>query len=354
MHVAEVEPAHVEAAPASTPFVLATTAPKISVIIPCRNESKWILRVLEDLAQQTIVGKFEVLIADGDSDDGTWTILQQFQATAVPPFELILLRNHQRTIPCALNLLVSRARGKFIVRIDAHSRTARDYLERIVQPLESGQCDVAGPRIRFISSSGRTSARAIASVCNSRMGNGGTPSRIRLRHPVEVDHTVMSCFAREVWVRIGGYDQSLQANEDFDYDYRAARAGFKVMSFPDPVYSLAARASFRTLVQQRWRYGFWKAQTLKKFPASLKLRQLVPIIVLPTALALTFFPHYLAIVGMLYLLMVLISLDVSLLKEKGLNPIEWMKVVVLSAAAMLIVHFVWSAGVWRGLLSRRI
>jgi succinoglycan biosynthesis protein ExoA len=352
MHVAEIEAFQVERAEGAA-CVIAETVPKISVIIPCRNESKWILRVLEDLAQQTIQDKFEVLIADGDSDDGTWSLLENYQATTSLPFELVLLRNHQRTIPCALNLLVQRARGKFIVRVDAHSRTPRNYLERIVEPLESGTCDVAGPRIKFIPSSGGAASRAIAAVCNSRMGNGGTPSRTELRYPVKVEHTVMSCFKREVWVRIGGYDQSLQANEDFDYDYRAAQAGFTVLSYPDPTYSLVARPDFKALIRQRWRYGYWKAQVLKKFPSSLKLRQLLPIVALPAALILLFFSLYLAALGTLYFLMVLASLDAGLFKEKGLNPLAWAKIVALSLAVMLIVHFVWSAGVWWGLLSRR-
>src|SRR3954466_1123779 len=106
MQVAEVEMPEVERAKIDVPCVITETAPAISVIIPCRNESKWILRVLEDLAQQTVAEKFEVLIADGDSDDGTLALLEQYQATALLPFDLILLPNHQRTIPCALNMLV--------------------------------------------------------------------------------------------------------------------------------------------------------------------------------------------------------------------------------------------------------
>jgi succinoglycan biosynthesis protein ExoA len=352
MQVAEVEMPEVERAKADIPCVTTETAPAISVIIPCRNEAKWILRVLEDLAQQTIKEKFEVLIADGESDDGTWLLLEQFQSTTVLPYELVLLHNQQRTIPCALNLLVQRARGKYIVRVDAHSRTAPNYLEQIVQPLKCGECDVAGPRIKFVPSSGRAIARAIAAVCNSRMGNGGTPSRTPLRHPVEVDHTVMSCFTRGVWVRIGGYDTTLQANEDFDYDYRAAKAGFKVLSFPSPVYSLLARSELSGLIRQRWRYGFWKAQVLKKFPTSLKLRQLLPIVVLPLAVASLSVPMYFAVAAALYLSLVLASLDWSLLKEKGLHPLEWCKIITLSVLVMLIIHFVWSAGVWWGLFSQ--
>ncbi|HEY3322510.1 MAG TPA: glycosyltransferase [Planctomycetota bacterium] len=351
MQVAEVE---TDARPVARKTACARTAvaPEISVIIPCRNESNWVLRVLEDLAQQTFDEPFEVLVADGESDDGTWELLQDFQRTAELRYELSLLRNRQHAISNALNLLVEHARGKYIVRVDAHSRIPREYLERIVKTLKSGVCDVAGPRIQFIPASGRTVSRVIAAVCNTRMGNGGTPSRTALKTCVRVDHTVMSCFTRRVWEHVGGYDQALKSNEDFDYDFRAAKAGFRVLSLPNPVYMLVARADLSALIRQRWRYGFWKAHVLRKFPMSLKFRQLLPILVLPAALLLAFCPAYLALAGALYLLLIAASLDRNLLREQGLRPIQWAKVAALSVVVMLIVHFVWSAGVWRGLFHR--
>jgi succinoglycan biosynthesis protein ExoA len=352
MHAAKIEPQAAVDLPGSAECC-AVTAPEISVIIPCLNEANWVLRVLEDLAAQRVLEKFEVIVADGESEDGTWKILQDFKTTATLPYELVLLRNPQRAIPNALNLLVKHAKGRFVVRVDAHSRIPNDYLRKIVGALKSGACDVAGPRIQFIAGSGRTIARVIASVCNSRMGNGGTPSRTRLQRPVSVDHTVMSCFARNVWEGVGGYDESLRANEDFDYDFRAAKAGYKVLSLPHPVYSLVARGDLAALVRQRWRYGFWKAQVLKKFPMSLKLRQLLPIIALPLAFCFPLSPALFAAAGTLYALMVAASLDIGLLQEQGINPLRWVKVAFLTLTVMLLVHFVWSAGVWYGLFSRK-
>jgi succinoglycan biosynthesis protein ExoA len=350
MHATELE-VKTENRASHSASMLSAIAPEISVIIPCRNESNWVLRVLEDLARQEFQESFEVLIADGESEDGTWEILRDYQAATTLPFELVLLRNHQRAIPNALNMLVELAKGKYIVRIDAHSRIPTEYLQQIAIALKSGKCDVAGPRIEFIPASGRVIARVIAAVCNSRMGNGGTPSRTRLHRPVSVDHTVMSCFARNVWLGIGGYDETLRANEDFDYDFRAAKAGYRVLSLPDPVYSLVARADLGGLVRQRWRYGFWKAQVLKKFPMSLKLRQLLPILALPFALCFPLFPTYFAVVGILYILLVAASLDKELLKER-ISPVRWLQIGFFSITVMLIVHFVWSAGVWYGLFWR--
>jgi succinoglycan biosynthesis protein ExoA len=351
MHATDLETQAETCAPGT--INRAVTMPEISVVIPCRNEATWVLRVLEDLAEQCVAEKFEVLVADGESEDGTWEILQDFKNTARLPYDLAILRNPKRAIPNALNLLVNQAKGQYVVRVDAHSRIPKDYLRKIVAALKSGICDVAGPRIQFIPASGRAVARVIAAVCNSRMGNGGTPSRTRLQHPVSVDHTVMSCFSRNVWEGVGGYDETLKANEDFDYDFRAAKAGYKVISLPHPTYSLVARPDLLALIRQRWRYGYWKAQVLKKFPMSLKLRQLLPIVALPFAFCSPLSPTSFAVAGILYMLMVAASLDIALLKEQGLNPLRWIKIALLSLMVMLLVHFVWSAGVWYGLLSRK-
>lgn len=259
--------------------------PLLSVVIPCRNEGQTIGRVLDDLARQTYAAPFEVVVADGGSTDGTREVIAEAGRRG-PPFALRVVENPARHIPGGLNAAVGAARGRLIVRIDGHCRLEPGHLATIAASLEVPGQDVVGPRIVQVPGGGGAVAEAICRLLTSPLGTGGTPSRSRLAAPRLVAHTVMSCYRREVWERIGGYDERLLSNEDFDFDYRAGRAGFRVVSLPAPEFRLLARPTIAGLVRQRWRYGWWKSAVIRKFPASLHLRQAVPPLALLGFLAL--------------------------------------------------------------------
>jgi succinoglycan biosynthesis protein ExoA len=324
----------------------------LSVVIPCRNEVDTIVSVLEDLDRQDFAAPFEVIVADGMSIDGTRDVLGELTRRAPFRYSLRMIDNPARTIPSGLNLAVRGAAGTHIVRVDAHSRLPGDYLRPIVAALDGRVGDVVGPQVLHVAASDAVVARTIAAMLNSRFGNGGTPSRNRLHAPTRATHTVMSCYRREVWVRVGGYDEALLSNEDFEFDYRANLAGYKVVSLPHPVFRLIARATLGEFARQRWRYGRWKARVLIMHPASIKLRQLIPIFILPfiavafvTALPLALF------LGFAYYLVAVLSV----VTEESIRPTSFalkLRSAALALPVAAITHFVWAAGAWFGLLLR--
>ncbi len=326
--------------------------PEVSVVVPCRNEREGIVAVLQDLAGQDFPGNYEVIVADGDSNDGTWEQLQRRRAEERYPYTLVLLRNPRRGIARAMNLMVAHARGQHIIRVDAHCSVGSDYVRTLVEALKTPGRDVVGPTVVHVASADTLTGRVIAAVLNHRLGNGGMPSRNRLRVPLKVDHTVMSCYHRRVWEAMGGYDESLLTNEDFDFDYRASRAGLGVYSLPAPVYYAYSRSTLRGLLAQRWRYGFWKGRVIRKHPRSLKFRQLVPMLALPLALATVALPPTFVALILSYLILVGVAAGSRSVRTEKSGRGSWLRVYALTFMAMVVVHFVWAAGLWWGLLRR--
>ena len=331
---------------------MVNAAPVLSVIIPCRNEVRTIRHVLDDLQAQDFLEPFEVVVADGCSDDGTVALLADAASQGGYRFALRIIDNPDLAIPHALNRAVAASQGTMIIRVDGHCRVDPDYLSTLVAALRSGG-DVVGPQIQQIPGAETRTARTIALLLGTTIGTGGTPSRGRLNVRRQVEHTVMSCYHRVVWERIGGYDESLLSNEDFDFDYRAHAAGFRVFSLPKPVFKLVARSSLGGLVRQRWRYGWWKAAVLRKHPASLRLRQMLPLLALVGLLSSLAYP-VVALLGILGYagLAALVGFLTALRSGSG-----WASALttgILSVSVLAIIHFVWSAGVLTGLLGNRL
>jgi cellulose synthase/poly-beta-1,6-N-acetylglucosamine synthase-like glycosyltransferase len=337
----------------------------VSVIIPCRNEASTIGDVLCDLDAQTFAEPFEVIVADGMSTDGTRDVLHAAVEGGEHRFALRVVDNPARAIPHALNAAIAAATGEFIIRIDAHSRLGPDYIRPIVRALRSGTFDLVGPLVHYTPASDRPMSVAIAGVLGSVFGTGGTPSRGRLEAPVRAVHASMSCFRRSVWERIGGFDEALLTNEDFDFDYRAVRSGDTVAVLPEPVFRLLTRSRLRDLAAQRWRYGWWKAVVLRAYPASLHLRQAIPVaaVLLGCGLLVAL------VMGVIDMTVVLApfvlyavlcygaaiwSFFVRPLDVIAPRPIAGKVLgVVLAPVIYLIIHGVWAVGVMAGLVLNR-
>jgi cellulose synthase/poly-beta-1,6-N-acetylglucosamine synthase-like glycosyltransferase len=333
---------------------MSSSAPTVSVIIPCRNEVRTITQVLRDLDAQAFSDTFEVIIADGMSDDGTRELLAELQQ-AKWDFELYVIDNPERYIPCALNRAVAASRGTYIVRVDGHARIGPTYLTEIVHPLRTGLADVVGPRIQLIAGSASPIAQAIAVCSASALGSGGTASRRPLTAPVDVSHAVMSCYRRDVWERNGGYDEALLSNEDFDFDMRAARQGARILALPSPTFSLVARATIGTLAQQRWRYGWWKGAVLHKMPTSLHLRQAIPVLALIALVALVVATALGAVSPTVIIWSVVVYCGIAIMTafaEAKHYPSATSLVVATIVAPVIfaIIHGVWACGVCAGLV----
>jgi glycosyltransferase involved in cell wall biosynthesis len=268
---------------------------QVSVIIPCRNEEKTIRLLLEALAQQTFPqSEMEVIIADGMSEDNTRAVIASFQAEH-PNFAVRIIANPKRIIPAAMNVGIANAQGEFILRLDAHSIPQPDYVARCVEALQANQAENVGGVWEIQPQHSGWMARAIAAVAAHPLAVGNAGYRIGSQAGY-VDTVPFGAFRRELFERIGPYDESLLTNEDYELNARIRQAGGHIWLDPQIRSVYFARGSLAELARQYWRYGFWKAQMLKRYPKTLRLRQaLPPLFVLSLGLWLLlglFFPPF--------------------------------------------------------------
>jgi glycosyltransferase involved in cell wall biosynthesis len=248
----------------------AEASPQVSVVIPVRNEEAHIAECLQTvLAQDYPMEQLEVLVVDGVSSDRSREIVASF----ISQYSNVrLLDNPRHIIPAALNIGIANARGQVIIRVDARCRLARDYVRRCIEYLRVTGADNVGGPMRAV---GRNYlGQAIALATSSLFGIGDSKFHY-LEHEEYVDTVYLGAYHRESFTHIGLFDETLAANEDYELNYRLRVAGGKIFCTPVIKSIYYCRDSFPELWKQYFKYGFWKAQVIRKHPRSTQPRHLI-------------------------------------------------------------------------------
>ncbi len=256
-------------------------APLVSVILICRCEALHIRAALASiLAQESPEGGFEIVVADGLSDDGTREALAEI-AGADPRVRMI--DNPAQLTAAGLNAAIRAAAGQILVRMDAHTRYAPDYLRQCVSVLRStGADNVGGP---WIAQAGNYAGEAIAAAFQSRFAAGGARSHLP-HYEGEVDTVYLGCWRKEVFQRFGGFDEALVRNQDDEHNLRIIRGGGRIWQSPKIRSCYHSRTSLKGLFRQYLQYGYWKVQVIRKHGKPASLRHLVPGVFVLTLLLL--------------------------------------------------------------------
>jgi succinoglycan biosynthesis protein ExoA len=244
---------------------------QVSVIVACRNEHKTIHNLLDSICRQSLGGaKIEVLIADGMSDDGTRQILELYRRIVLP---LRVIDNPDKITSAGLNAAIRAARGEVIIRMDAHSEYAPDYIRRCLEVLNETHADnVGGPALTRADGYW---GRAIAFAYHSRFACGGAKF-----HDAEyegyVDTVPYGCWRKSTLERIGIFDENLSRNQDDELNLRIISSGGKIWQSPKIVSWYRPRSRLTALFRQYFQYGFWKVSVIRKHGKPASWRHLIP------------------------------------------------------------------------------
>lgn len=260
----------------STALQPAKTHPFVSIITPCYNEHKTIGLLLEGVYRQSYPRTaLEVVIADGGSTDATLEVIRTFQSSH-PDLAIRVVPNPQRITPAALNRAIAASRGEILIRLDAHSIPAPDYVARCVTALEQGLGDNVGGVWEIRPGNNGWIARAIAVAASHPLAVGDAQYRRAPGSAQVVDTVPFGAFRRELFDCIGLFNERLLTNEDYEFNARIRRHGGTVWLDPAIRSVYIARPTLRALARQYWRYGFWKARMLMQYPTTLRWRQALP------------------------------------------------------------------------------
>jgi glycosyltransferase involved in cell wall biosynthesis len=330
--------------------------PFVTVIMPIRNEARFMERSLGAvLAQDYPADRYEVLIADGMSTDGT----RETVLAVAGDRNVTILDNPGKIAPTALNVGIGRASGEIIVRVDGHTEIASDYIRKSVDALERTGAECVGGRMEPV---GLTSfGRAVALATGNRFSLGGSRFHYAAEEQ-EADSVYMGIYAKPVFSRVGLFDEDLVRNQDDEFNYRLRSAGGRVVLVPGIQSTYYNRATPGGLWRQYFQYGFWKVRVIQKLPGQVRLRHLAPSgfvssLLLAAVLSAVWAESAFALAALVvvYVLFVtVVALSAAGVRAIGLAAQTGLAIAIMHVGygVGFIVGFVRFAGRWR--LGRRV
>lgn len=326
-----------------------TSWPFVSVIVPCRNEQRHIAQCLDSiLANDYPSDRTEILVLDGMSEDRTREIVRGYEEKYS---RVRLVDNLKRTIPAALNTGISNARGDVVIKMDAHSTYQSSHIRLCVAYQEKYRAENVGGVWKMLPGSDSTVARAIVVALAHRFGSGSAKIKVGVTQPTWTDSAAFGCFKKELFSRIGLFNERLRAGSDTDMNMRIKAAGGRILLVPEIVVNYFADPNLKAFWKHNFADGVWVTYVMKFGSRGWSWRHWVPMefvlsLLVSLVLALikpAMLPLFLAIVG-LYLV---VSLGVSLqlaIRERSVKQFFLLPIV------FAVRHLAHGSGALLGLL----
>lgn len=231
-------------------------SPSVSIVIPCLNEERYIGVCLDAmLANDLDKENLEIFVVDGMSTDRTREIIQGYSERH--PF-IKLLDNPQKLKPIALNLGIGASESDIVIRIDAHSTYAPDYLSKLVSGLFEFEADNIGG-IRLTENDRSLLSIAASEAISHPFGAGDAKYRtgVGVDGPTEVDTVFCGCYRREVFEKIGLFNEALVRAQDKEFNHRLRAAGGRIILDPTIRCSYFPRSAPRAYARWSFAGGYW-------------------------------------------------------------------------------------------------
>lgn len=322
--------------------------PLVSIVIPCRNEEKYIGRCLDSLISHDYPKeRLEIIVVDGLSNDGTREILKKYCNDY--PF-IRMVDNRNKVAPSAMNIGIKESRGDLIIIASAHAVYDKNFVSESVKHILESGVDCVGGVCVTLPGAETLVARAIALALSHPFGVGNALFRIGSDKPRFVDTVPFGCYKREVFSKFGLFDEDLIRNQDDELNMRIIKNGGKILLVPKIISYYYARDSLEKLAKMYYQYGYFKPLVASKVGSILTLRQLVPatfvlsllISGVLTLISKTFSWLFIGVILSYFLLNLGVSLSIVL--REGLSYLP------ILPFCFATIHFSYGIGYLKGIL----
>ena len=322
---------------------------KVSISVVALNEEKYLHSILHDIIQQSYPHEdMEILLIDSISQDKTKEIMLDFANKYRNDFwQIKVLDNAGKRLANGWNVALRNYEGEVIIRIDAHAHVPKDFVAKNITRLKAGEY-VCGGRRPSIAEEDTLSAKLLLAAESAVFGSGISAFRNSEKSGY-VKSIFHGAYRREVFDKVGFFDERLGRTEDNDIHQRIRAAGYKIFMDKDIVSYQYVRSTLRKMLKQKFMNGYWIGRTMYVNPACISMYYFVPLIfvvALAVSIALLVNGNLLMfeLIAIPYSLLMLIS-AIAAIKEN-----KWNLSFIGIAPVCFLMHICYGVGTIKGLL----
>jgi len=247
----------------------------VSIIIPCRNEEQFIAECLDSVIRQDYPKeKMEILVIDGKSEDKTRSIIKKYSEK----YSFIkLLDNFQKIKPIALNIGINKSNGEYIIIMDAHAKYQKNYITKCIETAFEYNADNVGGILKTIPKNKKIIAKSITKCLSSTFGVGGASFRKDSQKTKEVDTVFGGCYKRNIFNKIGLFNERLIRSQDIEFNIRLKKKGGKIVLNPEIISYYYPKSTLKNFAKHNFLDGIWAIYPTKIAKIPFKIRHYIPL-----------------------------------------------------------------------------
>ena len=250
---------------------------KVSFIVVAYNAGSKLENLLEDLKKQDYNhNDIEIILVDSNSSDNTKDIMMKFKEINKTFSKVLVLDNPKKILPCGWNIALEASTGDLILRVDAHSSLPNDFISKNVNRIDMGEKIVGGHRISIIDENNAWQKTLL--IAEKSIFGSGIATYRRKEREEYVSTLAHAAYSREVFKKVGGYDERLARTEDSEIHYRMKKAGYKFLLDPTIKSYHHARNSLSKMMKQKYLNGYWIGLTMGISPKCFSIYHFVPLV----------------------------------------------------------------------------
>ena len=243
---------------------------KVSIVIPTYNEEKFIKECVDSIINNDYPNK-EIIVVDGMSTDKTREKLKNYE-------EIRIIDNKRKITPVAMNIGIKNSTGEYVMIAGAHSIYSENYISECVKRIDENKCQVAGGTVINKPGDDSLIGRTISEVLSHPFGVGGGKYRTGYSKESLVDTVAYGVYKKEVFEKVGFFNENLVRNQDIDLNLRIKRAGYDLMLVPKAKAVYYSRTSLNKLLKNNFSNGFWVINSAKFSKIPFSIRHLIPLL----------------------------------------------------------------------------
>lgn len=321
----------------------------VSFIIVAYNEENTLKEVFNNIKNQDYPHNLiEIILVDGMSTDKTKEIMMDFKQHESSFSRIVIKDNPKKTLPCGWNVALKESTGDIIMRIDAHSTIPKDFISKNVECIKSGEKICGGYRPNIIDEE-TPWKKTLLLAETSMFGSSIAPYR-RNTEKSYVKSVFHGAYSREVFEKVGYYNELLARTEDNEMHYRMRKAGYKICFNPDIISYQHTRNSLGKMLKQKYLNGYWIGLTSCVCPRCFSVYHFIPVIfvlsiIITSLLMLIDRPILGIIMWSMYLLFIILATVCSIKKESF--KFEYLSLPIL----FLLLHLSYGVGTGIGIIT---